>query len=291
MHNVRTQGASPNPIPFILCFATMCDCGQQDLVTDVASGDVICQQCGVVLQSHIFDEHLEYYSSATGPRAGPPEPWLLPPRPVILSHKNRVVTNPDPHASVRELCDTVDFMAHRFSTQVRDTAKEMCRDLAAMRCVRADVRHVYAACALCLATKRHGGGVGRSNKEIAAEFGDMGVTERALTATAKVFTEALPTSWFKELQPGDLVNRFIDGLDLDIGQRRAVKRLAHMIVKSLPSAQLEGKTPRGVCSGVVSCALGQLSIELRKKHVANACYVSIATLDKMGKIIGGLLQP
>lgn len=270
----------------------MCDCGQQDLVTDVASGDVVCQQCGVVVQSHIFDEHLEHYSSATGPRAGPAEPWLLPPRPIVLSkvpRRNRLVANPDPHASVRELCDTIDFMAHQFSTQVRDTAKELCRDLAATRCVRADSRHVYAACALCLATKQHGGGIGRSNKEIAAEFADLGVTECALTATAKVFMEALPTSCFKELRPGDLVNRFIDRLEIDIGQRKAIKRLAHQLVTDLPSVQLEGKTPRGVCSGVVSCALGRLGITLRKKQVANACYVSVATLDKMARIVRALL--
>lgn len=271
----------------------MCDCGAADCVTDAANGDVVCRQCGVVMEAHIFDEHLEYYSDRAGPRAGPPEPWLLPLPPVVLDHiphHQRPMANTDPHTSTRELFGVVQSMGHKFSTDVQDTAKLLCRDLSACKVVRSDTRHLHAACALYLASKMHGAGIGRSKKEIAADFADVGVTERALTATAKVFKDALQRAPYacrllQGLDAADLINRSVDRLRVDPKQRRAVKRLAHDLADRVPAQETEGKTPSSVCSGVVCCVLVQLGIKLSKKHVAEACKVSAATLDKMSRTV------
>ena len=272
----------------------MCECGTREFyVTDAAAGDVVCQQCGVVVEAHIFDEHLEYYTEHSGPRAGPPESWLLPPQPIVVDkipHRKRIMQNADPHAPIRELFCVVDHMGHRFSTPVQDTAKMLCRDLATRRTVRADVRPVCAACALYLATKMHGNGVGRSKKEVAAQFGEYGVTERGLTVTARLFKDLLGgAAYSKQLLNGldaaDLINRCVDRLDISEGMRKVVKRDAHALADRIPTQEVEGKTPSSICSGVVACVLQRLEIKVSKKHLTESCRVSGATLEKMAKLV------
>lgn len=271
-----------------------CDCGSQDyLVTDVSSGDVVCQMCGVVVEAHIFDEQLEYYSAQSGPRAGPADSGLLPPQPIVVDnvrHRRRPMYNEDPHAATRELFCVVEHMGHRFTTAVQDTAKLLCRDMAERRTVRADARAMCAACALYLATKMHGNGVGRSKKEVAAQFREYGVTERGLTATAKQFKDLLHTTSYSArllggLEAADLINRCVDRLDLPDAQRKAVKKEAHALADRVPAPEVEGKTPSSICSGLVACSLLRQGIKLSKKHVLEACRVSGATLDKMAKAV------
>lgn len=271
----------------------MCDCGQGDLVTDTASGDVVCRQCGVVVEAHIFDEHLEYYTEKAGPRAGPAESWLLPLQPIVVErmpHRRRVLSNADPHASTRELFVVVGSLGRAFSRDVQDTAKLLCRDLAAVRTVRSDVRGLYAASALYLATKMHGRGVGRSKKEMATEFRALGVTEKGITVTAKLFKDTLhaapyASKLFSSLDASDLINRCVDRLDLDADARKAVKKAAHELADKVPARAAEGKTPCSVCSGVVLCVLQHLGIKLSKKHLVESCSVSGATLDKMARAV------
>lgn len=271
----------------------MCDCGLRDFVTDASCGDVVCRQCGVVVEAHIFDERLEYYSEQAGARAGPAEPWLLPAQPIVVErvmHCRRVLSNADPHASTRQLFVVVDGMARGFSRDVQDTAKLLCRDLVATRVVRCDVRPLYAASALYLAAKMHGQGMGRSKKEIAAEFGATGVTERGITVTAKLFKDALHSApyaarLFSGLDAADLINRCVDRLDVDDATRKAVKKAAHALADTVPARAVEGKTPSSVCSGVVACVLQRLGVKVSKKHLVESCRVSGATLDKMTRAV------
>jgi transcription initiation factor TFIIIB Brf1 subunit/transcription initiation factor TFIIB len=271
----------------------MCDCGAPDLVTDSGCGDVVCRQCGVVVEAHIFDERLESYGDEAGPRAGPArDAWLLPCQSVVLDGgvARRRRAQADPHASTRELFAVVDWLGRTFSGDVRDTAKLLCRDLAAVRTVRSDARHLHAAAALYLATKMHGRGIGRSKREIAALFGGVGVTERGLTVTAKLFRDQLAGSsyarqLFSGLDADDLINRCVDRLALDADARRAVKKAAHALAARVPALEVEGKTPGSVCSGVVACALQQAGVKLSKKHVLECCRVSGATMDKMTKAV------
>ena len=278
----------------------MCDClhsgGEPSLVTDTGTGDVVCCRCGVVVEAHIFDERLEYCGDdGAGARAEPCRDWLLPPRPILLEgvpgRRRRLASNADPHASTRQLFDVVDWMGRALTRNVRDTAKLLCRDLVAQRPVRADARHMHAAAALYLATKMHGRGIGRSKREIAAQFQGYGVTEHGLTAAAKAFKDALhgasyAPQLFRGLDAGDLVHRCVDRLGLeDARQAAAVKRVARELVDRVPAAEAEGKTPCSICAGAVACALQRQGITLRKNRVASSCCVSGATLDKMARLV------
>lgn len=279
----------------------MCDCqhlgGEPSLVTDSGSGDVVCRTCGVVVEAHIFDERLEFYSEDAGARADVCRDWLLPARPIVLDRggppcrRRRLASNADPHAPLRELFDVIDWLGRTLSRDVRDTAKLLCRDLATQRPIRCDARHLHAAAALYLATKMRGHGIGRSKKEIAAQFGAYGVTEHGITATAKLFKDALhgeayAAQLFRGLDAADLVNRCVERLGLGGGEAAAVKKAAHELVGRVPAAEAEGKTPCSVCSGAVACALQRLGIRLRKNRVASSCCVSGATLEKMTRMVG-----
>lgn len=293
-HEVREACIEPCGMTAAAATRPVCECGapeHADLVTDVASGDVVCRGCGVVVEAHMFDEHLEFYSDEAGPRAGAPESWLLPARPVVIDRPRRhVLANTDPHASVRELFAVVDGMARTYSRDVKDTAKMLCRDLAQQRTVRSDARHLHAAAALYLAARMHGRGIGRSKREIVEQLGAYGVTERGITATAKLFKDALASApyareLFADLSADDLINRCVDRLDVDVATRRAVKRTAHALAAIVPAREVEGKTPCSVCSGVVVVALDRLGVRLPKKHLVESCRVSSATMDKMARAV------
>lgn len=269
-----------------------CDCGRGDLVTDVASGDVVCRQCGVVVEAHIFDERLESYGEEAGPRVSAGrDAWLLPAQPVVLeAPRRRLRSNDDPHASTRELFTMADWMGRTYSRDVRDTAKLLCRDLVAVRPLRGDARHVHIAAALYLATRMHGRGVGRSKREVAAQFGDAGITERGLTAAVRTFKDVLHAAPYSsqlcaDLDASDLINRAVDRLQLDAARRNAVKKAAHALAALVPAREVEGKTPNSVCSGVVACALQQVGVKLSKKAVLEGCRVSGATMDKMAQAV------
>lgn len=281
----------------------MCDCDTPDLVTDHAQGETVCRSCGVVVEAHMFSDRMEYYSEEAGPRAGPRASWLLPEQPVVLDnipHRRRVMSNPDPHSALRKLFDCIDCMGHRFSNDVRDTAKLLCRDLDRRRTIRSSAWHVYASAALYIATKMAGNGIGRSKKEIAAMFASLGVTVQTLTATAKQFRSALhDASYTHKLAQGlnaaDLVNRSVDtlaeGAQLDGRTTNAIKKAAQDMASRLPTRELEGKMPGSVCSGVVACALEDLGVAYTKKHAAASCGVSSATMDKMIKFVREALCP
>lgn len=269
--------------------ATMCDCGAMDCVVDAAAGDEVCRQCGVVVQAHMFDERVEYYSEKSGARVGPPEPWLLPAPPVVLEcvrRRRHGMANPDPHAATRRLFAAVDAVSTGFSTDVRDTAKALCRDLHERRTIRCTQFDVYAATAVYLATRMHGKGIGRSKKEIVAACGGGDVTEHAISAAAKAFRTHLGDKSYafklrRGLDAADLVHRAIDRLGLDAAHARAAKKAAHELAGVVPPREVEGKTPRSVCAGVVACVLRSMDVQLPRKSVAEGCCVSAATLEKM----------
>ncbi len=271
----------------------MCDCGQADLVTDASCGDVVCRGCGVVVEAHIFDERLESYSDDVGPRVGRDcqDAWLLPTQPIVLdAPRHKLRSNDDPHAATRELFAMADWMGRSYSRDVRDTAKLLCRDLSAVRLVRGDARHVHVAAALYLATRMHGRGVGRSKREVAAQFGDAGITERRLTAAVRMFKDSLCNAPYSQqlasdLDAEDLINRAVDRLQLDASSRNAVKKAAHDLAALVPAREVEGKTPGSVCSGIVACALQRAGVKLSKKRVLEGCRVSGATMDKMAQAV------
>jgi len=280
-------------LAYLIDASTMCECTSDaaSLVTDAASGDVVCTSCGVVVEAHIFDERLEFTSEDAGARASLTEDWLLPPGPTVLVQSSgHLISNKDPHATTRAFFKVLDSMSHGFSTDVLDTAKVLCRDYTKDRVVKKDSRPEHAAAALYLATKMRGGGAGRSRREMAVWF-SMG--EDRLTALTKSFVKTLGPTCRQVLEVSldmdDLLHRAVDRMaDLDEAARRSLKKTAHEVALCIRAEELEGKTPRGVCGGVLACAVARMGLELTKKQVASACLVSATTIDKMLKVVTGM---
>jgi transcription initiation factor TFIIIB Brf1 subunit/transcription initiation factor TFIIB len=57
------------------------------------------------------------------------------------------------------------------------------------------------------------------------------------------------------------------------------------LADSLALAKLEGKTPRGACAGVLAVAARTCGVETAKKAIADACMVSVGTVEKMAKLV------
>ena len=275
-----------------------CDCGfEPDLVTDSASGDEICRRCGVVTAAHLLDHTLERWQDV--PRAtSATDDWLIPKPPSLFTWssasvkkpRRRPLGNPDPHLPVRTVFETIDNMGHAMATGQRDIAKMLCRDLMEKRPLRSTNIQLFAACALYLASKMDGHTT-RSKKEIAASFATFGVTETDLTTTAKVFRSVLASKPYaprlcSNVDAGDLIFRAVDRLDVDEPAKKRLKSHALAVWSDVPPQEMEGKTPAGVCSGVLACAATNAELGLSKTTLAKACNVSTSTLDKLAKLVG-----
>lgn len=267
-------------------------------ITDRASGELVCQRCGVVLETNLFDEHLEHYTDHSGPRAGFNGETLLPEQPIHINPmpgRKRSLCNVDPHATTRKLFAVVENMGFKFPKVVQDTAKMLCRDYLKLKAVRTDSRTVYAAAALYLAAKMHGQCGGRSKKEAASQFGSYGVTEKSITHTAKIMRRMLIKEPYsdqlcREMDLTGLVYRLADLIDVDEPARRAIKREARIMLDMLAEQKLEGKTPNSICSGVIWCALQTLKLQLPKQHVHAVCQVSGTTMEKMAEEVMAALH-
>lgn len=279
----------------------MCDCqdnGNNDNPcynphhrVDASSGEIVCTQCGVVVEAHLMESGLERYTEASGPRACMPESWLLPQAPATFEvpGRRRTLSLPDPHATLRKLFKQMDSMGHAFLTDVCDTAKMLCRDLIMHRtgCRTHDTPSLVAT-AFYLATKMHGGGVGRTKKEIATMFAGYGVLEHHVSAMSKVFVNALRNEAYGAKLSGpllaeDLINRCVESFEMSARERQDAKKRAHQLMEAIPAHRMEGRAPKCVCSGVVACAIEDLNIPLKKKTMAAWCNVSATTLVNMTK--------
>jgi transcription initiation factor TFIIIB Brf1 subunit/transcription initiation factor TFIIB len=162
----------------------------------------------------------------------------------------------------------------------------LCRDISAKRVIKSSSRLEHAAAALYLATKLRGGGASRSRKEIARHF-SMAV-ER-LTAVSKLFVKLVgpqhPLLLETRVTTEDLIHRAVDRMDLPLECKRRLKNKAHEMAATVDARLVEGKTPCGVCGGVLAAAGEALGMHLDRKRIAEATLVSAATVDKMARLL------
>lgn len=278
----------------------MCDCPRLDpaaLVTDWASGDVVCCRCGVVVEGHILDESPEWrnHDDGTGPqdrsragggldRHGRPTGTYLDAGP---GKRRRVATaGIDPRdAALDEGLRQVERFVAAFglsaTSVVATTAKELFEDVHATRAVRSDTRQAMAAAAVYFGCKMEQ--AGRELRQVAAV---CGVDPRALNAATADYKDALAGKAYypallATLPPGTLIDIFLDRLRLPPDQRKRVWRAAQRLDRAVQSLVDCGKKPRTICSGVLYLALQQEGVaSVTKKHITEACSVCQQTLDK-----------
>lgn len=298
----------------------MCDCGPSRTddctVIDWASGDVVCQRCGVVLESHILDDSPEWHNrdtdttdkSRVGAPCRPHAPDALNRLGTYLSMASRTssrTASQGPHASrtavkrlaaaagredsreaalaegLRLVDGLVGDMGLASSSAVAITAKDLFADISEARAVRSDSRLPLAAAAVYYAFKLQ-----RVDRELRQVSLVCGVCSRALHAAVSEYKEALRAKpyyprLFTPLQAGRLIDVFLDRLRLPPADRKRVWRAATHLDERLVHAMDCGRKPRTICSGLLYLATRQEAPHVTKKSVAEACSVCQQTLDKV----------
>jgi transcription initiation factor TFIIB len=297
----------------------MCDCCPDaadacpDVVTDWASGDVVCRRCGVVVEGHILDESPEWHNrehdafdkSRVGQAARPHGPQALnrlgtylamapasasgsaaPAAPARVKRLAAAACREDPRdvalaEGLRLVERLVGDMGLSTSGVVATTAKDLFADLSEARAVRSDCRRALAAAAVYYAFKLQ-----RADRELRQVSQVCDVGGKALNAAVSEYKEALRDKpyyprLFAPLQAGRLIDVFLDRLRLQPPERKRVWRAATQLDEQLVHAMDCGRKPRTICSGLLYLATRQEAGHVTKKSVAEACSVCQQTLDKV----------
>ena len=285
-----------------------CDCGPVDerwLVTDRSSGDIVCTQCGVVVEGHTLDLGPEWRpcDGDLACRATPlADDGLLPARHATLLCQagkpvwSKLTAERDPLDSVRKafvhIANQGRTMGFTPSSHVTVQAKELYRDLHAVKPVRGDVtRDAHVAAALYLACKLCG--AFRELRHVSAACGVDGTLLNDAVAAFKDRLSDRPyhDRLFEAVQPGGLLNMYADRLDVPDCDLRRIKRSAHAL-----DAELEGvldcsRAPRTICSGVLWMAAAREGVHMPKRTVMAACGVCQQSVAKVVAELERALRP
>lgn len=279
----------------------MCDCEAPDPVLDYAGGAEVCRGCGVVLDGVVFAEGREWWGDDAA-RAGPaPDPFAAPPatrldNPRGVSKRVLAAAAADGNGGERLLREgfrVIDGFARHMAVAANHAvvvrAKELFRDLHAVKPVRGDAREPAAAAALYYGFKMES--APRELKELA---GRCGVHARGLHAAVDAYKEHLPckdyhAGLFATVAAGNLINAYGDRLPVSDADRKAVKRAAHRLDERLRGRLDSGRRPATVVSGLLFAALRETGVAVPKKALLAACGVCQQTLDRMAAEIAELV--
>lgn len=291
----------------------MCDCAEApQCVTDWASGDVVCCQCGVVVEGHILDESPEWRNHATDDHAPDRS------RVGMADARGRLAgtyldtgggarrrrgcgglaramaSAQDPREqALREGLDLVGRLAVDLgltsTSTIAAAARELFEDLHEARGVRADNRRAAAAAALYFACKME-----RAGRELRLISAVCQVEPRALNSATNEYKEHLHAKayyprLFETFQAGALISIFLDRLRLPSDQRRRMWRAAHQLDEALVDCMDCGRKPRTICSGILFLAAQREHVPVSKRDITQACAVCQQTLDKVVTQIRGVL--
>lgn len=281
----------------------MCDCALgSSLVTDWASGDVVCQGCGVVVEGHILDEAPEWTTrehEADRSRVGAPNAVLgtfLDAGGHLCKKRKFRDTRTPREISLKEGRDAVDACVSSLCLAIGGTVGRAARELFELhfdkKGVRSDTRPVLAAAAVYLACKLEN--VGRELRLVA---GACQVDLRALNAATTDLKDSLVDHpQYPKLAAGlsaeKLIDIYLDRLRLPADQRKRVWREAVRLEEDLRARGVmdSGRKPRTLCCGILHVALRRAGCcEVPKKELAKACAVCQQTLDKVAAHIATFL--
>jgi transcription initiation factor TFIIB len=287
----------------------MCDCGPDAdgsaLVTDHASGDLVCTRCGVVVEAHMMDTAPEWRSHDVHDRsrAGASENLLLPDQHRTTYDFSRGRAQPeslwrcagrDPQAALRDAFSTIDGFVRGLGLSTDGTAaswaKEVYRDMNEARAVRgADARQAHAAAAVYFGCKLSG--AARELRHISASCGvGLGALNDAVAAFKdRLAGRSYHPRLFEAVQAGTLINMYADRLGLVDDELRRIKRAAHVLDEQLLDVLDCGRAPRTICSGVLWLAAAREEVRVSKRAVMAACGVCQQTIDKVTAQISQVL--
>jgi hypothetical protein len=275
----------------------MCDCETSDPVTDYASGTEVCRGCGVVLDSVVFSEQREWFEDRNCRAGAPTEPFLSAPSHFLatgaVSRRVLAAASADPERLLRDgfgaIVKQAGYMFQAADSLVVLRAKELFRDVHAVKTVRSDTRDAYAAAALYYGYKME-----KCPRELKTLQDKTGVGSRQLNAAVdafKVLLEGKPyhRELFATVYAGDLINAYGDRVPVSDADKRLLKKTAHDLDAALAGRLDTGRRPATVVSGMLAVAARRVGLVIPKKVLLAACGVCQQTLDRMAAEIDELL--
>ncbi|CAL8461499.1 g1030 [Coccomyxa elongata] len=283
------------------------ECGGDDLVTVHSEGDVVCRDCGLVLESRILTEVCSFAdrerispgvpdssgigSSGNALRIAAPSSHTSARRPAVrrlqMVHAQIDRGRQLQTAEMEEVCSHL----MRLPTGILDEAKRLYARVLEVRTSRGQILVGIQACAVyyaCILQKQPG--TARNVTEVAEAFG---IPESAFTRADKVVKEALQgTRFFRDLfevaNAQDLVIRSVNKLQLDQTRDRRIKRLAIDIVSDIEARKLlQGKSTGSLSSVAIWCAVAAEGCSMSKSQLCKGIGgCTVVTLNSLLKQLG-----
>lgn len=272
-----------------------CDCLEYDEGNTVQTreGDIVCRQCGRVVESHVLDMRPEWYDAESSRVGGVGrDDFLLggTSRSTVPPNKRRLAP-PDPHKHVKMGLREIERLIGKFHLDpectVSSAAKEMYRDYSDARqsenrTIRETERTAAAAVALYYGFKCEQ--YPRTVKEMSGMC-DVGLKQ--LDKLLKDFLKLLVGKpYFKKMlatvHAKDVVIRVLNHIDFktEADKNKVLKRAREMFETVSNASILDGHTPDTVCGAVLYRTVQELGISISKKNIFAACNVSSVTLSK-----------
>jgi transcription initiation factor TFIIB len=290
------------------------ECTSEHLVKDYQRAEILCQDCGYVLNEQLMDRGPEWrsfdLSTRTGvERTGPPAN--------VLAHDKGLTTqigwkNTDafgryiPHKSRAQM-----FRLRQWQHRIR-TSKIGERSLAQglteistlssrmglPRQIREDAAVLYKRASNANLAR------GRSIKELAAASVYAACRQSNVPRTLDEVTLDEPLDrravgrayrdmarelrlYFKPQIPEDYLSRFCNKLDLD---QKAYAKCLEIADRIRGRRMVSGVTPTGVAAAIIYHACQELNVEKTQKEIGRVCGVTEVTLRNRYKEISALLN-
>lgn len=322
LENEKTVAAKPDqeyndivPCPNCKKLHTMC--------SDYSSGTLVCQNCGVILESDIMDDTPEWvgsgedYANSNPCRVGCPINPLLAKSSLstmiqstrtngFMKRLHSQISMGYVERSRYHIFESITKMASdkgKLKPSVVEQAKYYYTVISSRKLSRGQVRKGLIACCILYACKNMN--VPRSAKEI-ANMTDIPVA--LINKTAKIFLShmndvLLQTSHafvgghhearycdfvFEAIDSRDLIVRYCNSLGL---QDRSIESKLVQMAKKLderlkPTGVMECKTPSAIACGYIYHSALQLNIpSITKTLLSKQFEISIVTINKIIKLI------
>lgn len=261
------------------------DCHSDEFVHDHAAGDIICTNCGLVQESHVICEEKEW-AVAEKERCFPMIQSLdgrtttmtkIEKRDKVTGHDfrtlhQRQLQQQDAALSVRHdnIIDTIGRHELKLNDSIVNTAKELFHDFRTLRdkgC-KGNVLLGVTACCLFYACRLER--VSRGKTEISYA---CGISDTVLNKGDKVFKSAMEGSkkryvkdLYAEVEPSDLITRYVMFLDLEVGVRRKVQKICLELAEQVKQIKgLAGRTPESLACAFIFLACERVKVVFVKK--------------------------
>ncbi|CAK7355695.1 unnamed protein product [Dovyalis caffra] len=231
-------------------------------VLDHGSGDTICSDCGLVLESHYIDEITEWRTFAddnndTDPnRVGEAANPLLSQgnlttlisKPMgtkgdlVISKWQTRVSNPD--RVVIQGFQTIEVMANRLSLVllIKDRAKEIYKKIGEQKsCI---IRNQKAMSAACLFIASRENKLPRTLNEVASAA--YGVTKKEINKAVQIIKRHVELEDMGTINPSELVRRFCSNL----GMKNHAVKAVHEAVDKIQDIDVR-RNPKSVLAAII----------------------------------------